>query len=59
MNVRKQMGRQLALESPADVDVIVPIPDSGVPAALGFAEQLNVPFRTWHHPQSLCGPHLY
>ncbi len=43
-NVRKQMGRQLALESPADVDVIVPIPDSGVPAALGFAEQMNVPF---------------
>jgi amidophosphoribosyltransferase len=42
--VRKQMGRQLALESPADVDVIVPIPDSGVPAALGFAEQLKVPF---------------
>jgi amidophosphoribosyltransferase len=43
-DVRKQMGRQLALESPADVDVIVPIPDSGVPAALGYANQLNVPF---------------
>lgn len=43
-DVRKQMGRQLALESPADVDVIVPIPDSGVPAALGYAEQLGVPF---------------
>jgi amidophosphoribosyltransferase len=43
-DVRKQMGRQLALESPADVDVIVPIPDSGVPAALGFAEQLKIPF---------------
>ena len=43
-DVRKQMGRQLALESPADVDVIVPIPDSGVPAALGFAEQSHVPF---------------
>ena len=43
-DVRKQMGRQLALESPADVDVIVPIPDSGVPAALGYAEQMKVPF---------------
>jgi amidophosphoribosyltransferase len=43
-NVRKQMGRQLAIESPADVDVIVPIPDSGVPAALGYAEQAGVPF---------------
>jgi amidophosphoribosyltransferase len=43
-DVRKQMGRQLAIENPADVDVIVPIPDSGVPAALGFAEQMKVPF---------------
>jgi len=43
-NVRKQMGRQLAIESPADVDVVVPIPDSGVPAALGYAQQLGVPF---------------
>jgi amidophosphoribosyltransferase len=42
--VRKQMGRQLAIESPADVDVIVPIPDSGVPAALGYAEQIGKPF---------------
>jgi amidophosphoribosyltransferase len=43
-DVRKQMGRQLAIESPAEVDVIVPIPDSGVPAALGYAEQMKVPF---------------
>ena len=38
------MGRQLAREAPADVDVIVPIPDSGVPAALGYARELGVPF---------------
>jgi amidophosphoribosyltransferase len=43
-NVRKQMGRQLAIESPADVDVVVPIPDSGVPAALGYAQEIGVPF---------------
>ena len=43
-DVRKQMGRQLALESPADVDVVVPIPDSGVPAALGFAREAGIPF---------------
>jgi amidophosphoribosyltransferase len=42
--VRKQMGRQLAREAPAEVDVIVPIPDSGVPAALGYARELGVPF---------------
>jgi amidophosphoribosyltransferase len=43
-DVRKKMGVQLASESPCDVDVVVPIPDSGVPAALGFAQELNVPF---------------
>jgi amidophosphoribosyltransferase len=43
-DVRKNMGRELAKESPADVDVIVPIPDSGVPAAIGYAQALGVPF---------------
>ena len=42
--VRKQMGRHLAHEAPADIDVVVPIPDSGVPAALGYAEALGLPF---------------
>jgi len=43
-NARKAMGRQLALESPAIADVVVPVPDSGVPAALGFAEGCGIPF---------------
>ena len=38
------MGRQLARESHVDVDVVVPVPDSGVPAALGYAQQAGVPF---------------
>ncbi len=42
--VRKNTGKQLALEAPADADVIVPIPDSGVPAAIGYAQALNIPF---------------
>jgi amidophosphoribosyltransferase len=42
--VRKQMGRQLAVESPANVDVVIPVPDSGVPAALGYAQQSGLPF---------------
>ncbi len=42
--VRKRMGRRLAQEAPADVDVVVPVPDSGVPAALGFAQEAGVPF---------------
>ena len=43
-DVRKEMGAQLAREAPADVDVIVPVPDSGVPAAIGFAQQAGLPF---------------
>jgi amidophosphoribosyltransferase len=42
--VRRTMGAQLAREAPADVDVIVPVPDSGVPAAIGFAQLAGVPF---------------
>ena len=41
---RKAIGEQLALESPCDVDLVVPVPDSGVPAAIGFAQQSGVPF---------------
>jgi amidophosphoribosyltransferase len=43
-DVRKQMGRQLALESTCDADVVIPVPDSGVPAALGYAQELGRPF---------------
>jgi amidophosphoribosyltransferase len=42
--VRKRMGRRLAQETPADVDVVIPVPDSGVPAALGFAQEAGLPF---------------
>ncbi len=43
-DVRKKLGMQLARESSCDVDVVVPVPDSGVPAALGFSQQLGIPF---------------
>jgi amidophosphoribosyltransferase len=43
-NVRKTMGAELARESPAQADVIVPVPDSGVPAAIGFARASNIPY---------------
>jgi amidophosphoribosyltransferase len=42
--VRKAMGRELARESQLEADVVVPIPDSGVPAALGFAHETGIPF---------------
>ena len=43
-DVRRRMGLRLAAETPADADVIVPVPDSGVPAALGFSEASGIPF---------------
>ena len=42
--VRKRMGRRLAQESAVPCDVVVPVPDSGVPAALGFAQETSVPY---------------
>jgi amidophosphoribosyltransferase len=42
--VRKSMGRRLALETGIEADVVVPVPDSGVPAALGFAQQSGIPY---------------
>ena len=43
-DVRKRLGRRLAEESSVLADVVVPVPDSGVPAALGFAEAAGIPF---------------
>ena len=43
-NVRKEMGAQLARENPLDADVVVPVPDSGVPAAIGYARASGTPF---------------
>ncbi|MGH9598788.1 MAG: amidophosphoribosyltransferase, partial [Terracidiphilus sp.] len=42
---RDQMGRELARESGVPADVVVPVPDSGVTAALGYAEEAGLPFR--------------
>jgi amidophosphoribosyltransferase len=43
-DVRKGLGKQLAIESPIAADVIVPIPDSGVPSAIGYSQQTGIPF---------------
>jgi amidophosphoribosyltransferase len=42
---REMLGRYLAQEHPVDADVVVPVPDSGVPAATGFAEESGIPFK--------------
>ncbi|OHB59470.1 MAG: amidophosphoribosyltransferase [Planctomycetes bacterium RBG_13_46_10] len=41
---RKKLGKQLAIEQPADADVVIPVPDSGTSAAIGYAEQSKIPF---------------
>jgi amidophosphoribosyltransferase len=43
-DVRKEMGRQLAREAPANAEVVIPIPDSGVPAAIGYSQESGIPF---------------
>ncbi|GHE56836.1 amidophosphoribosyltransferase [Camelimonas fluminis] len=42
--VRKRLGEELASEAPAEADVVVPVPDSGVPAAIGYARASGIPY---------------
>ncbi len=42
---RLRMGQRLALEHPAEADVVIPVPDSAIPAAIGFAEACGLPYR--------------
>ncbi|MBN1958186.1 MAG: amidophosphoribosyltransferase [Desulfuromonadales bacterium] len=42
--VRKEFGRQLARQYPVDADLVMAVPDSGMPAAMGFAEEAGLPF---------------
>lgn len=43
--VRRKMGMQLAAEHPAETDLVMPVPDTGAPAAAGYAEASGIPFR--------------
>jgi amidophosphoribosyltransferase len=43
-SIRVRMGRELARLHPVEADVVVPVPDSGIYAAMGFAEELGIPF---------------
>ncbi|MBI1298989.1 amidophosphoribosyltransferase [bacterium] len=42
--VRQELGRQLAKEAPVDADIVVPVPDSGTPHAIGYAQQAGIPY---------------
>ena len=41
---RQQMGRHLALEAPVDADLVIPVPDTGMPAAIGYANASGIPY---------------
>ena len=43
-SARKEMGRQLAREHPVNADIVIPVPDSGMPAAIGYAEESGIPY---------------
>jgi len=43
-DVRKRIGMELAKEAPVEADLVIPVPDSGVPAAIGYAQQSGIPF---------------
>ena len=43
-SVRKEIGAELAREMPVEADYVVPVPDSGVPAAIGYAQEAGIPF---------------
>ncbi|MFC1549622.1 amidophosphoribosyltransferase, partial [Nitrospirota bacterium] len=42
--IRKELGRQLAREAPVEADIVIPVPDSGVPSAIGYSEESGIPF---------------
>ena len=43
-NVRKRIGAELARETAVDADLVIPVPDSGTPAAIGYAQEASLPF---------------
>ena len=43
-DIRKRIGKELAKESAVETDIIIPVPDSGVPSALGYSQESGIPF---------------
>ena len=56
---REEMGRQLARESGVEADLVVPVPDSGVTAAIGYAAESGIPVPIRADSQPLCGAYIY
>ena len=58
-SVRVEIGRRLAREFPADADLVIPVPESGTPAAIGYAEESRHPLRHRPGQELLRRPHLH
>ncbi len=58
-NARVRMGERLAQEAPVDADLVLPIPDSGTPAAIGFARALGAPVQRGPDQEPLRPAHLH
>ena len=58
-NTRYEMGRQLAREAPIDADIVVPVPDSGLVAALGYSAESGIPIGFRFDPQPLRRTHFH
>ena len=57
--VRRKMGMQLALEHPIETDMVMPVPDTGAPAAAGYAEASGIPVSRGPRPESLLRPDVH
>ena len=58
-SARVEIGRRLAAEHPAEADLVIPVPESGTPAAIGYAEALGHPVRPGPGQERLRGPHVH
>ena len=56
---RVRMGERLAAESPVDADLVLPIPDSGTPAAIGFSRAIGIPFSEGLIKNRYIGAHVH
>ena len=52
--VRQRLGRRLAAEAPVDADLVVPVPDSGNPQAVGYARESGLPYTDGLIKKPLC-----
>ena len=56
---REKMGARLAEEHPVEADIVVPVPDSGIPAALGYSKASGIPLSRRDDEVALYPPDLY